>query len=173
VAHVAVTGAMQFLGSFGAKREAVEAYREAEAAVAQGKPLPARREPISSHRGVSWNKAGGNWWAIISAGGKRRHLGCFDSEEEAAKAYLQAVAAVAQGGGGSLPARSHPGKPTSKHKGVSLHTANCKWTASIRLDGKLRHLGCFAAEEEAAAAHREAAAAIARGLPLPTRSRRR
>ena len=39
---------------------------------------------------------------------------------------------------------------TSKYKGVSLHTANNKWSAQIVLDGKKIHFGYFTTEKEAA-----------------------
>jgi hypothetical protein len=58
-----------------------------------------------------------------------------------------------------------PNKPsaaeivTSQHRGVSWHQTRGKWQARISVDGKIRHLGCFADESEAArafdAAHRQ------------------
>jgi hypothetical protein len=39
---------------------------------------------------------------------------------------------------------------------VCWHKTSGKWRARIRIDGKQRHLGYFADEEEAAAAYREA-----------------
>jgi hypothetical protein len=44
----------------------------------------------SQHRGVHWAKASGKWVAMISVNGKRRHLGYFADEEEAAAAYREA-----------------------------------------------------------------------------------
>ena len=40
--------------------------------------------------GYSWHKGRGRWQASIRVDGKRRHLGYFDTEEEAAGAYLEA-----------------------------------------------------------------------------------
>jgi hypothetical protein len=51
------------------------------------------------------------------------------------------------------PAR--PG-PSSQHSGVSWNKKDGKWRAQITLDTKKRHLGLFAAVEEAAAAYRDA-----------------
>jgi len=46
---------------------------------------------------------------------------------------------------------------TSKFKGVYWLAANRKWRAKINIEGKSKHLGCFAAEEDAARAYDQAA----------------
>lgn len=38
----------------------------------------------SGYRGVSWNKRLGKWHAYVSAKGKRRHVGFYDTPEDAA-----------------------------------------------------------------------------------------
>lgn len=45
-----------------------------------------RRGTTSKFRGVSWNKPARKWLARIRVCGKDLHLGCFDSEEDAARA---------------------------------------------------------------------------------------
>ena len=50
----------------------------------------------SGFKGVSWHKARGKWRAIVSFGGKSKHLGHFDTAEAAAKRYLE-VAKAAHG----------------------------------------------------------------------------
>ena len=42
---------------------------------------------------------------------------------------------------------------SSKYKGVSWHSQNGKWRASIGIDGKFISLGCFLTPEEAAEAY--------------------
>lgn len=44
----------------------------------------------SGYRGVSWNKAAGKWHAYIKIKGKRKHLGLFNTPEEANEAYEKA-----------------------------------------------------------------------------------
>ncbi len=39
----------------------------------------------------------------------------------------------------------------SKYQGISFHKAAEKWQTTIRIDGKLRHIGYYENEEEAAA----------------------
>ena len=47
-----------------------------------------KREGVTSKfRGVCWVKDRKKWEARIMVDGKRPHLGCFDDEEEAARAY--------------------------------------------------------------------------------------
>lgn len=43
-----------------------------------------------SARGISWHKGAKKWQAIIGVNGKRKHLGYYDTEEEARQAYLKA-----------------------------------------------------------------------------------
>jgi len=48
-----------------------------------------RHEYSSSYRGVYWNKSSGTWRARIWIHGKSQHIGNYETEIEAAKAYDQ------------------------------------------------------------------------------------
>lgn len=45
----------------------------------------------SVYKGVSWSKVVGGWHSYITLQGKRKHLGYFSNEEDAAKTYDQAA----------------------------------------------------------------------------------
>lgn len=49
-----------------------------------------KRETTSKYPGVYWHKLRKKWRAQINFNGKRKHLGLFNDEREAAKAYEQA-----------------------------------------------------------------------------------
>ncbi|MHC4109652.1 MAG: AP2/ERF family transcription factor [Planctomycetota bacterium] len=49
------------------------------------------RGSVSKYKGVYWKKREGRWAACIKSEGKKRHLGYFDSETEAAKGYDEAA----------------------------------------------------------------------------------
>lgn len=51
-----------------------------------------RSNKSSGLLGASWHKAAGDWRANIAVNGKKRHLGRFDTAEEAHAAYLKAKA---------------------------------------------------------------------------------
>ena len=44
----------------------------------------------TNSKGYSWNKLCQKWTAQIGVNGKKKHLGCFDLEEDARTAYLEA-----------------------------------------------------------------------------------
>jgi hypothetical protein len=120
------------------------------------KPQRAPRRPTSQHRGVSLDKAKCKWRATIRVDGKLHHLGFFTKETDAAEAFKQSAAKVAQGQH-IFPPRQ---ELTSKHRGVSLEKGSGKWKAQIRVGGKKQHLGLFIDENEAATSYAEAAAMI-------------
>jgi hypothetical protein len=50
-----------------------------------------KRKTTSKYPGVYWHKQGKKWLAQIKLNGKRKYLGLFTDEREAAKAYEKAV----------------------------------------------------------------------------------
>lgn len=50
-----------------------------------------RSKQSSKFPGVHWNKRAGKWQSRITINGKRKHLGYFDNEEDAALAYIVAL----------------------------------------------------------------------------------
>lgn len=102
---------------------------------------------FSSHYvGVSWNEEASKWKAYIAINGKRKHLGYYDTELEASKAYQSALSKINEG---SFDTNYYKPKFSSEYKGVSLHKATNKWRAEIRINGKRKHLGYHPTELEA------------------------
>jgi hypothetical protein len=58
--------------------------------------------PKSRYQGVHWVVAAGKWRAAMMVGGRNTHVGLFDDEADAARAYAEAKARV---GRGLAPAR--------------------------------------------------------------------
>eukprot|EP01045_Picozoa_sp_COSAG04_P052575 COSAG04_NODE_22482_length_354_cov_0.792157_1_plen_85_part_10 len=57
---------------------------------AAGSPTSGTAAKSSRYRGVRWIKKRRKWRAEIKIGGKQRHLGSFDDEDDAARAYAAA-----------------------------------------------------------------------------------
>lgn len=107
----------------------------------------------SKFKGVSYKK--GRWQARVS----HKHLGYFDIEEEAARAYdIEANKTY-----GNFARLNFPGEPlgtveprqknkTSKYRGVSQRPSG-NWAVQICLNQKREYLGSFETEEEAAMAY--------------------
>ena len=64
--------------------------------------------------GVSWDKKGRKWTAKIMHGKKRQHLGCFDDEQEAARAVDTAARRL-------RGEHAHGGRAGSKSKWLRLN----------------------------------------------------
>jgi len=89
----------------------------------------------------------GKWYATITVNSKRKHIGAFGSEDEAARAYEAECRRI-----GRDPNRT----PTSKHRGVCWIKGEQKWRAALKVGGKTRYLGYFKNEEAAAEAYQAA-----------------
>lgn len=100
-AEICVQGTRYHLGMFDSERKAAEAY-DARARHYYGefaytnfegdevKPAP-KWKTSSQYRGVSWDKHAERWTAKIGSNGRQYHIGLFDDEVEAAKAYNEAA----------------------------------------------------------------------------------
>lgn len=119
----------------------------------------------SLFKGVTYDLKRRRWVAQIGIDGKHRHIGRFPTEQQAALAYNLA-AFDAWGEHAQLneidPDVALPAKrlPTSSYRGVCWITRHRRFRASIRIDGKIRHLGEFVSEQEAALAYNRAALAL-------------
>lgn len=130
----------------------------------------------SQFKGVSWHEGTSKWQAGIQKDRKSTPLGCYPTEEMAARAYDEA--ALAQWGEYALPnfgpdnpesaeearrrhdLRRNPRGGSSRYRGVSWKKAIEKWRAYINKDGRRLHLGYFSSEEDAAYAYDAAAVQI-------------
>jgi hypothetical protein len=112
-----------------------------------------RRSGLTSSRypGVNRDHHAHKWIAHITFNSVQFHLGCFDDELEAHKAYLNALDAYNKTGETPKP------KPTtSKYKGVYWRTREQKWAASIQINKKRYELGYFTHELDAFNAYQSA-----------------
>jgi hypothetical protein len=166
------------LGTFEDEEEAARAYDRA-AKAHQGEKaqlnFPTKKEQAvevakqqrwtkcgeagSTYRGVYWHKSNNKWLATIRCGSKLHYVGCFDDEEEAARAYDRAARAhTGEKAQLNFPAAGESGsRKSSSYRGVSWNKSGNKWRAQIKYDGKRHALGSFDDEEEAAKAYDRAA----------------
>jgi hypothetical protein len=176
-ADITYDGKLHHLGSFEDEEEAARGYDRAARAHKGEKAqlnFPAEGErgckQPPKYRGVRWNKINKKWVVIITYSGKQHYLGCFEAEEDAARAYDRAARAhkgekaqlnfpqsnfPAEGESGS----KNSSKYSSKYRGVCWYKRNSHWEANIQHDGKQHSLGRFEDEEEAARAYDRAARA--------------
>ena len=184
-AHVTNNGKLTHWGNFDDEEEAGKSYDVVAArfkahlnfpaAVSSGAHVPEKRISGSSHfKGVSWHKRSHKWEAFIQKHGKQAHLGNFEDEIEAALACD--VAAARFGMPLNFPAADSDAHAAVKGSrggsslfiGVSWTERNQKWCASIKVDGKRKHLGYFDDDVEAARAYDTFAADLGRQLNMPT-----
>eukprot|EP00985_Skeletonema_marinoi_P011783 scaffold5597_cov91-Skeletonema_marinoi.AAC.1 len=138
------------------------------------------KEGASKYTGVCFYKQVNKWSAQIMIGGKQRSIGYYNNEEDAAVDYARAVFKYTGQGAPdkaeeqnalvkarvqrSLPidlsdVPPHPPIPksaghvkegASKYTGVSFDKQTNKWISQIMIEGKIRRVGRYEDEEEAA-----------------------
>lgn len=101
-ASISCNGVGEFLGSYSNARDAAKAYNlRAKELFGEFAWLndvdttgfvPSEGKRFTSkYKGVSLNKATGRWRARTTEDGKEKHIGTFDSEEEAYNAYIEYI----------------------------------------------------------------------------------
>lgn len=112
----------------------------------------------SGYKGVCWSDRYGKWRATITDHGKQRHIGYFDSDVAAAKAYDKHAVEVF----GEFARLNFPngdasafddgikrmGQPKSSRVGVHQSPAG-RWIARAKVSGDRVYLGSFGTEQEA------------------------
>lgn len=169
-AAIRFEGKTYYLGSFATELEAAKAYNDAakklygEFACLNDIPdevpdLTSKlREKTSRFKGVHKNEYG-RWVAQIHINGKTRHVGVYDTEIEAAKAYNEKAKEVFGEDAylNPIPEDFVPPKKEKKIRGVFFNKKLNKWQASITHNYKRHYLGLFDSEIEAAAAYNQKA----------------
>lgn len=135
----------------------------------------------SSFQGVSWCRSKKRWQAQIKVCGMHYFFGRFRSEEAAARAVddfvrkhkLEEIKGLnfpthAEAVQGLLRRKGKKRHNTSsRFIGVSFHKPTAKWEAKISVSGRLRHLGRFNTEDEAAQNYDQHAVRLGRILNFP------
>ena len=131
------------------------------------------KEGASKYAGVTFHKPSKKWIAQIMIDGKKRRIGKYDNEEKAAVDYARATFKYrSEDNKAKAPPKQKqrsllvdlndvPPQPPiskvgrikeggSKYKGVTFHKLTKKWVAQITIDEKIRRIGSYNNEEEAA-----------------------
>ena len=124
------------------------------------------KDTSSKYKGVCWNVAKLRWSSQIKINGKKKHLGYFNNEDDAARRYneeavelfgehacLNEVLPAQEGWESGQVKRAC----SSKHKGIGWRKDKNKWVARIKINGLYKHLGYFSNEMEAVEAYNKKA----------------
>ena len=179
-ATVSIAGKQKTVGRYDDETEAARAVDATIRAQSLDKPLnfpddlstapdvyvpkkKKKRVGSSRFRGVSLNKRNQKWKVSIKIAGKKKFIGSYDDETEAARAYDATVRAQSLDQPLNFPddLSTAPGVyvpkqkrvATSRFRGVCWHKTNQKWEAKISIAGKSKHIGSYVDETEAARAY--------------------
>ena len=134
----------------------------------------------SKYVGVNWEKGRKKWKAQIKIDGKIKNLGYYHDEKEAARIYDEQAALLGRPVNFPLhegmeqavkPIKDRSKVPNvnrpSKYVGVSWSKEMKKWHAKITIDGKMKTLGYYHDEKEAARMYDEQAALLGKPVNFP------
>ncbi|KAJ9523853.1 hypothetical protein QJQ45_020050, partial [Haematococcus lacustris] len=217
-AQLASLGRVQDLGLFASQDEAARCYDQAvvrgglslrtnfppsyykDGAVPDSKMVIGRgshksgsgTRVTSQYKGVSWNSACSKWVAVLwdRELKRARHIGSFESEEAAARAYdREAIKMLGADAGlnfresmteylastgltvaASEPSSRDAAKGSSQYRGVSWHDRSQRWEVRVWGGGKQHFIGSYGSEVEAARAYDKAVLQL-RGADARSRSR--
>jgi hypothetical protein len=146
---IVVNGKQIRLGTFKTELEASEYYNDALNCIKEGRIADIVINKVIP-MGYSFHKRDKVWQARITIGGKIKHLGTYNKEEDAKKAYSDALAAIEEG------RIEDACKNVRKPKGCTYSKSINKWVAQARFNGQNRCLGYFEKEEDARLAYENA-----------------
>ena len=151
--YIKINGKNKYLGSFTSEEDAAEVYQNALKMYHEGDlSFMETRIPTSQYKGVFWDKNSNKWKSQIKINGKKKYLGYFTSEEDAAEVYQNALKMYNEGDLSFMETRI----PSSQYKGVSWNKNANKWMSCIKINGKNKNLGLFTSEEQAYDAYQKA-----------------
>ena len=129
---------------------------------------------------MSWSKSHKKWEAEIMIDGKSKFLGLYHDEKEAARIYDEQAALLGkpvnfplhEGMEQAVKDRKDRSKVPnvnrpSKYVGVYWNKQSKKWQAQIMIDGKIKSLGLYHDEKEAARMYDEQAALLGKPVNFP------
>ena len=176
VSNIRIDGRGVGLGTYTNEKSAARAYDDRAGPLGRPVNFPvdkqeqALKRGASRYEGVQWNHVARMWEAVGVKHGERQALGVYESEEAAARAVDDHFIGL------GLPRKNIADKAelrqasvysASKYVGVARYKQSKRWYAEIFIDGKVRRLGTFDKEEDAARAFDARAGALGRPVNFP------